>query len=76
MGLDAFPALSLADDRRLCADYLSLLAKGSDPQTQAERVTEQQRIALDSIFSTIAELVCLEAGQRYAGLRKGYLAFS
>lgn len=54
MGLGAFPALSLADARCLRADYLSLLAKGIDPQTQAEKVTEQQQIALESIFSTVA----------------------
>ncbi|WP_210532340.1 integrase domain-containing protein [Pantoea ananatis] len=54
MGLGAFPALSLADARRLRADYLSLLANGIDPQTQAEQVTEQQQIALDSFFSTVA----------------------
>ncbi|MCS3609024.1 integrase domain-containing protein [Erwinia rhapontici] len=54
MGLGAFPALSLADARRLRGDYLSLLANGIDPQTQAEQATEQQQIALDSIFSTVA----------------------
>ncbi len=54
MGLGAFLALSLADARRLRADYLSLLANSIDPQTQAEQVTEQQQIALDSIFSTVA----------------------
>jgi len=54
IGLGAFPALSLADARRLRADYLSLLANGIDPQTQTEQVTEQQQIALDSIFSTVA----------------------
>lgn len=54
MGLGAFPALSLADARRLRANYLSLLANGIDPQTQAEQLTEQQQIALDSIFSTVA----------------------
>ncbi|MFY1040146.1 integrase domain-containing protein [Pantoea agglomerans] len=54
MGLGAFPALSLADARRLRADYLSLLANGIDPQTQAERVIEQQQIELDRIFSTVA----------------------
>ncbi|MDV5141013.1 integrase domain-containing protein [Chimaeribacter arupi] len=54
MGLGAFPALSLADARRLRADYLSLLANGIDPQMQAEQVTEQQQITLDSIFSTVA----------------------
>lgn len=54
MGLGAFPALSLADARGLRADYLALLAKGIDPQIQAEVVEEQQQIALDSIFSTVA----------------------
>ncbi len=54
MGLGAFPALSLADARSLRADYLSLLANGIDPQTQAEQVTEQQQKALDSIFSIVA----------------------
>lgn len=54
IGLGAFPALSLADARRVRADYLSLLANGIDPQTQAEQLTEQQQIALDSIFSTVA----------------------
>lgn len=54
MGLGAFPALSLADARRLRAGYLSLLANGIDPLTQAEQLTEQKQIALDSIFSTVA----------------------
>ena len=62
LGLGAFPALSLADARRLRADYLSLLANGIDPQTQAEQLTEQKQNALDSIFSTVAaNLVYLEA---------------
>ena len=50
----AFPAISLADARRLKADYLSLLANGIDPQIQAKVAEEQQQIALDSIFSTVA----------------------
>ncbi|MBN1086740.1 tyrosine-type recombinase/integrase [Erwinia aphidicola] len=54
MGLGAFPALSLADARGLRADYLALLANGIDPQIQAEVSEEQQQIALDSIFSTVA----------------------
>lgn len=54
LGLGSFPALSLADARRLRAEYLSLIANGIDPQTQAEQVIEQQQIALDSIFSTVA----------------------
>lgn len=54
MGLGAFPALSLADARGLRADYLALLANGIDPQIQAEVAEEEQQIALDSIFSTVA----------------------
>lgn len=54
MGLGAFPALSLADARGLRADYLALLANGIDTQIQAEVAKEQQQIALDSIFSTVA----------------------
>ncbi|ENU5594656.1 integrase domain-containing protein [Salmonella enterica subsp. enterica serovar Infantis] len=54
IGLGAFPALSLADARGLRADYLALLANGIDPQVQAEVDEEQQQIALDSIFSTVA----------------------
>ncbi len=54
MGLGTFPALSLADARRLRADYLSLLANGIDPQIQAEIAEEQQQIAQDSIFTTVA----------------------
>ncbi|EJP9843889.1 tyrosine-type recombinase/integrase [Salmonella enterica] len=54
MGLGAFPALSLADARGLRAGYLALLANGIDPQIQAEVAEEQQQIALDSIFSTVA----------------------
>lgn len=54
IGLGAFPALSLAYARGLRADYLALLANGIDPQVQAEVVEEQQQIALDSIFSTVA----------------------
>lgn len=50
VGLGSFPALSLADARALRADYLSLLAKGIDPQVQAEVTEEQQQIALDSIY--------------------------
>lgn len=54
MGLGAFPALSLADARGLRADYLALLANGIDPQIQAEVAEEEQQIALESIFSTVA----------------------
>lgn len=54
MGLGAFPALSLANAKGLRADYLALLANGIDPLIQAEVAEEQQQIALDSIFSTVA----------------------
>ncbi|ENT2942210.1 MULTISPECIES: integrase domain-containing protein [Klebsiella pneumoniae complex] len=54
MGLGAFPALSLADARVLRTNYLALLANGIDPQVQAEVAEEEQQIALDSIFSTVA----------------------
>jgi len=54
IGLGAFPALSLANARSLRADYLALLANGIDPQVQAEVEEEQQQIALESIFSTVA----------------------
>ena len=54
MGLGAFPSLSLADARKLKADYLALLANGIDPQVQAEVVEEQQQIAINSIFSTVS----------------------
>lgn len=54
IGLGAFPALSLAEARGLRAQYLSLLARGVDPQTQAEQAAEQQQIALESIFSNVA----------------------
>lgn len=54
MGLGAFPALSLAEARSLRAEYLSLLARGIDPQMQAEQAAEQQQIAIDSVFSNVA----------------------
>jgi integrase len=56
MGLGAFSTLSLAYARGLRADYLALLAlaNGIDSRIQAEVAEEQQQIALDSIFSTVA----------------------
>jgi integrase len=54
ISLGAFPALSLANARGLRAEYLALLANGIDPQVQAEVAEEQQKIELDSIFSTVA----------------------
>lgn len=54
IGLGAFPALTLANARSLRADYLALLANGIDPQVQAEVAEEQQQIALESVFSTVA----------------------
>ncbi len=54
MGLGAFSALSLASARGLRADYLTLLANRIGPQIQAEVAEEQQQIALESNFSTVA----------------------
>ncbi|EJB9926903.1 TPA: tyrosine-type recombinase/integrase [Escherichia coli] len=54
IGIGAFPAISLADARRLRANYLALLANGLDPQVQAKLIEEQQQIAIDNIFSTVA----------------------
>lgn len=54
MELGTFPSLSLAIPPGLRADYLALLANGIEPQIQAEVAEEQQQIALDSIFSTVA----------------------
>lgn len=54
IGLGAFPAITLAEARSLRAQYLSLLARGIDPQMQAEQETERQKIAVDSIFSNVA----------------------
>lgn len=54
IGLGAFPALSLAEARSLRAQYLSSLARGIDPQTQAEQAAEQQQIAIESIFLNVA----------------------
>lgn len=54
IGLGSFPALSLAEARNTRAEYLSLLARGIDPQIYSEQVTVQQQIAEDSIFSNVA----------------------
>jgi hypothetical protein len=45
---------SLWPKASLRAQYLSLLARGIDPQTQAEQAAEQQQIAIESIFSNVA----------------------
>ncbi|EFH9647201.1 tyrosine-type recombinase/integrase [Escherichia coli] len=55
ISLGTFPALSLAEIRNVRAKYLSLLAKGIDPQTHNEQVTQQQQIAVESIFSNVAK---------------------
>ncbi len=54
MGLGAFSTLSLADARVLRTDYLALLAIGIALRVQAVVAEEEQQIALDSIFSTVA----------------------
>ncbi|MED0057752.1 integrase domain-containing protein [Escherichia marmotae] len=54
ISLGTFPALSLAEARNVRAEYLSLLARGIDPQTYSKQVSEHQQIAIDSIFSKVA----------------------
>lgn len=54
MGLSAFLALSLAEARSLRAEYLFLLVRGIDLQTQAKQAAQQQQIAIDSIFANVA----------------------
>ncbi|MBM7354271.1 integrase domain-containing protein [Lelliottia amnigena] len=54
LSLGAYPALTLAAARQIRDQHLSLLAHGIDPQQQQEMVSEQRKIELDSIFSTVA----------------------
>ncbi len=54
LSLGSYPALTLAVARQMRDQYLSLLAKGIDPQKQQEEVSEQRQIELDSIFSVVA----------------------
>ena len=55
ISLGAYPALSLADARKIRGEKLSLLAKGIDPQAKAEDEAEQRQIAQDSIFINVAQ---------------------
>ncbi|MDH1169490.1 integrase domain-containing protein [Pantoea agglomerans] len=54
LSLGSYPALTLAAARQIRDQYLSLLARGIDPQKQQEEVSEQRQIELDSIFSVVA----------------------
>lgn len=54
LSLGSYPALTLAVARQMRDEYLSLLARGIDPQKQQEEVSEQRQIELDSIFSIVA----------------------
>jgi len=54
LSLGSYPALTLAVARQMRDQYLSLLAKGIDPQKQQEEISEQRQIELDSIFSVVA----------------------
>ncbi|PAN91670.1 integrase [Enterobacter cloacae] len=50
LSLGSYPALSLAEARKIRDQHLTVLAQGMDPQLQQE----QPLIELDSIFSTVA----------------------
>ncbi|WP_288654773.1 MULTISPECIES: integrase domain-containing protein [Pantoea] len=54
LSLGSYPALTLAAARQMRDEYLSLLARGIDPQKQQEEASEQRQIELDSIFSVVA----------------------
>jgi integrase len=54
LSLGSYPALPLAVARQMRDEYLSLLARGIDPQKQQEKASEQRQIELDSIFSVVA----------------------
>jgi len=54
LSLGSYPALTLAVARQMRDQYLSLLARGIDPQKQQEEVSEQRQIELDSIFLVVA----------------------
>lgn len=50
LSLGSYPALTLAEARKIRDQHLTVLAQGMDPQLQQE----QPLIELDSIFSTVA----------------------
>ncbi|ELU8376818.1 tyrosine-type recombinase/integrase [Cronobacter sakazakii] len=54
LSLGSYPALTLADARRIRDQHLSTLVQGLDPQHQVEQALEKRQIELDSIFLTVA----------------------
>ena len=54
LSLGSYPALTLAEARKIRDQHLTVLAQGMDPQLQQEQASEQRLIELDSIFSTVA----------------------
>jgi len=54
LSLGSYPALTLAAARQIRDQHLTTLAQGMDPQQQQEQASEQRKIELDSIFSTVA----------------------
>lgn len=54
LSLGSYPALTLAAARQIRDLHLSLLAQNVDPQHHQEQESEQRKIELDSIFSTVA----------------------
>ena len=54
LSLGSYPALTLATARQIRDQHLSLLAQNVDPQQHQEQESEQRKIELDSIFSTVA----------------------
>jgi integrase len=54
LNLGSYPALTLAAVRQIRDQHLTTLAQGIDPQQQQEQASEQRKIELDSIFSTVA----------------------
>ncbi|EOC0058805.1 integrase domain-containing protein [Cronobacter turicensis] len=54
LSLGSYPALTLAAARQIRDQHLTTLAQGMDPQQQQEQASEQRKIELDSVFSTVA----------------------
>lgn len=55
LGLGTYPHISLADARSIRHEYLTLLAKGIDPQAKAAQQEEQAEIAEESRFINVAK---------------------
>lgn len=54
LSLGSYPALTLAAARKMRDQHLSLLAQNIEPQHHQEQESEQRKVELDSIFSTVA----------------------